>query len=128
MRPRRWRFDVLDRRIVALALPALGALLVEPIYNLTDSAIVGHLGRAPLGALAVASGILNIVGWTSAFVEMATVSLVAFRRGEGDVAGARRAVGAAYVSSLAIGVVVAAAVALLAPVGATVMGAHGAVA
>src|ERR1039458_6480583 len=117
MRRRRWRFDALDRRIVALALPALGALLVEPIYNLTDSAIVGHLGRAPLGALAVASGILNIVGWTSAFVEMATVSLVAFRRGAGDEAGARRAVGAAYVSSLAIGVVVAVGGALPAPIG-----------
>jgi putative MATE family efflux protein len=128
MRRRGWKFDALDRRIVALALPALGALLVEPIYNLTDSAIVGHLGRAPLGALAVASAILNIVGWTSAFVEMATVSLVAFRRGAGDEAGARRAVGAAYASSLGIGVVVAAAVALLAPIGAVVMGAHGAVA
>ena len=46
--PRRPRLGALDRRIIALAVPALGALLVEPLYNLTDSAIVGHLGRAPL--------------------------------------------------------------------------------
>ena len=39
----------LDRRIAALALPALGAIAAEPAYSLADTAIVGHLGRAPLG-------------------------------------------------------------------------------
>jgi putative MATE family efflux protein len=120
--------DPLDRRILALAVPALAALLVEPLYNLTDSAIVGHLGRAPLGGLAVAAALLNIVGWTSAFVEMATVSLVAFRRGAGDDAGAGRAIGAAYLVSAVLGVVAALLVGLLAPVVAGAFGAHGVVA
>ena len=35
-----------DREIVRLAIPALGALVAEPIYVLTDTAIVGHLGTA----------------------------------------------------------------------------------
>ena len=35
-----------DREIVALALPALGALAAEPLYLLADTAIVGHLGHA----------------------------------------------------------------------------------
>lgn len=120
--------DALDRRILALAAPALAALLVEPLYNLTDSAIVGHLGRTPLGGLAVAAALLNIVGWTSAFVETVTVSLVSFRRGAGDYAGASRVVGAAYVMSAGIGLAAAAAVALFAPFAATVFGAHGQVA
>ncbi len=126
-RPERRRFSDLDRRIVALALPALGALLVEPIYNLTDSAIVGHLGRDPLAALAIAGGALNIVGWTAAFLEMATVSMVSFRRGAGDDAGAARAAGAAYTLSLSLGVVVAGLVFLVSPVLAGVLGAHGVV-
>lgn len=122
------RLDDLDRRIVGLALPALGALLVEPIYNLTDSAIVGHLGKVPLGGLAIATGALNLVGWTSAFIEMATVSLVAFRRGAGDEAGAGRAAGAAYLWSAALGVVTAVAVYLAAPALVVLLGGRGVVA
>ncbi|MCU1379760.1 MAG: dinF, partial [Acidimicrobiales bacterium] len=48
----------LDREIFRLAVPALGALAAEPLYVLTDTAIVGHLGTPELGGLAVASTIL----------------------------------------------------------------------
>ena len=30
-------------QVLALAIPALGALLAEPLFVLADSAIVGHL-------------------------------------------------------------------------------------
>src|SRR4029453_16907401 len=33
-----------DREIVRLALPAFAALIAEPLFLLTDSAIIGHLG------------------------------------------------------------------------------------
>lgn len=56
-RSRRW-LGADDRRIAALALPALGALAAEPLYVLVDTAIVGHLGVAPLGALALAGTVL----------------------------------------------------------------------
>jgi putative MATE family efflux protein len=127
---RRWRphLGPLDRRILTLALPALGALLVEPLYNLTDSAIVGHLGRAPLGALAVAGGALTVVWWTAAFIEMATVTVVAQRRGAGDTEAARRDVGAAYVLSIALGVAAALFVVGLAVPITDVLGARGVVA
>ena len=46
----------LDRRIAALALPALGSIAAEPAYSLADTAIVGHLGRTQLGSLAVGGG------------------------------------------------------------------------
>ena len=46
--------DALDRRILAIAVPALGSLLVEPIYVLTDTAVVGRLGTDELGGLALA--------------------------------------------------------------------------
>ena len=48
----------IDREIVRLAVPALGALAAEPLYVLVDTAIVGHLGVAPLAALAVAGTVL----------------------------------------------------------------------
>ncbi|MGH9297761.1 MAG: MATE family efflux transporter, partial [Acidimicrobiales bacterium] len=122
------RFDELDRRIVALAVPALGALIVEPLYNLTDSAIVGHLGTVPLGGLAVAGAGLNVVGWTAAFLEMATVSVVAFRRSSGDGEGASRAIGAAYFLSGLLGFAVTGLIELIAPLMVSVLGGRGGVA
>ncbi len=118
----------LDRRIVALAVPALGALLVEPLYNLTDSAIVGHLGRVPLAALAIATGALNVVWWTAAFVEMATVTLVARSRGSGDLGATGRDVGAAYAMAVLLGLGSAVLILGLAPELVQVLGAKGPVA
>jgi putative MATE family efflux protein len=47
-----------DREILGLALPALGALAAEPLYLLTDTAMVGHLGTEELAALAIAATLL----------------------------------------------------------------------
>lgn len=124
-RDRPWRLEGLDRRIVLLALPALGALIVEPLYNLTDSAIVGHLGKVPLGGLAVATAGLNVLAWTAAFLEMATVSAVSFRRASADEAGAGRAVGAAYALSVVIGLATGGLLELVAPWLAELLGGHG---
>ena len=49
----------LDRRIVALAVPAFFALVTEPLFLLADSAIVGHLGTPQLAGLGVASVVLR---------------------------------------------------------------------
>ncbi|MEV2248902.1 MATE family efflux transporter, partial [Streptomyces sp. NPDC049970] len=48
-----------DREIIALALPAFGALVAEPLFVMADSAIVGHLGTAQLAGLGVASALLT---------------------------------------------------------------------
>ena len=45
-----------DRRILGLAIPALGSLAVEPLYVLVDTAIVGQLGTDQLAGLAIAAG------------------------------------------------------------------------
>ena len=46
------------RRIAALALPALVVLAAEPLYVLVDTAVVGHLGRVPLAALALGGSVM----------------------------------------------------------------------
>ena len=83
-----WRLDALDRRILAIAVPALGSLLVEPVYVLTDTAVVGRLGTRELGGLAVASTVLNTLVWVFNFLSYGTTVRVAVRRGRGDLAGA----------------------------------------
>ena len=117
----------LDRRIAALAVPALGAILAEPLYNLADTAIVGHLGRSPLDALAIATSVLSIVAWLAIFLSTATTTAVARNAARGEHGAAGRAVGAAYAVAAGWGVVTAAAITLIAPLMAALLGGHGGV-
>ena len=82
------RLDALDRRILVIAVPALGSLLIQPVYVLTDTAVVGHLGTIPLGGLALASTVLSSLVWVFNFLSYGTTVRVAVRRGRGDIAGA----------------------------------------
>jgi putative MATE family efflux protein len=72
-----------DREIVRLAVPALGALMAEPVYVLTDTAIVGHLGTAQLGGLAVAGAVLLTGYALFVFLAYATTASVARLQGAG---------------------------------------------
>lgn len=101
------RLDDLDRRILAIAVPALGSLLVEPLYVLTDTAIVGRLGETPLAGLALAAVVLNTLVWVFNFLSYGTTVRVAVRRGRGDRAGGAVDALQALWLSIAIGGVVA---------------------
>ncbi|UOQ58953.1 MATE family efflux transporter [Leucobacter allii] len=81
----------MDRGIAHLAIPALGALIAEPLFLVVDSALVGHLGAAPLAGLAVASAILQTAIGLMIFLAYATTPIVARRRGAGDLRGAVQA-------------------------------------
>lgn len=101
-----------DRRILSLAIPALGTLAVEPLYVLVDTAIVGHLGTAPLGALALAGTVLNTLLWTCNFLQWGTTARVAFLTGRRDQRGAASSAAQALWLGTALGVVLAAVVAV----------------
>ena len=105
----------LDRRIARLAVPALGAILAEPLYNLADTAIVGHLGRSPLDSLAIATSALSIVAWLAIFLSTATTTAVARNAARGRHGAAGRAVGAAYSVAAGWGAVTSMVVILIAP-------------
>ena len=72
-----------DRRIIALAIPALGTLAAEPLYRLVDTAIVGRLGTDQLAGLAVAVTLLALVVAGSNFLAYGTTQRVANRLGAG---------------------------------------------
>ncbi|WP_432172847.1 MATE family efflux transporter [Streptomyces sp. Tue6028] len=79
-----------DREIVALAVPAFGALVAEPLFVIADSAIVGHLGTAQLAGLGVASTLLMTAVGVFVFLAYATTAAVARRVGAGDLRAAIR--------------------------------------
>ena len=115
----------LDRRIAALALPALGSIAAEPAYSLADTAIVGHLGRVPLDSLAIATTALTMTAWMAIFLTTATTSAVAGLAAARDTDRAARSAGAAYLVAAAGGMAVAVAVIVAAPLVAVLLGAHG---
>ncbi|MFF3740589.1 MATE family efflux transporter [Streptomyces sp. NPDC002566] len=79
-----------DREIVALAVPAFGALVAEPLFVMVDSAIVGHLGTAQLAGLGIASALLTTAVSVFVFLAYATTAAVARRVGAGDLPAAIR--------------------------------------
>ena len=78
----------LTKRILALAIPSLGALIAEPLFLLTDTAMVGHLGASALASLGLASTVLTTVIGLLIFLAYATTPIVARRLGAGNRPGA----------------------------------------
>ncbi|WP_409485687.1 MATE family efflux transporter [Arsenicicoccus dermatophilus] len=74
--------------MLRLAVPAFLALVAEPLFLLADSAIVGHLGTAPLAGLGVASAALLTAANVFVFLAYGTTSVVARHVGAGDERGA----------------------------------------
>ncbi|HSH23773.1 MAG TPA: MATE family efflux transporter, partial [Acidimicrobiales bacterium] len=74
-----------DGDIARLAVPAVGALAAEPLYVLTDTAIVGRIGTPQLGGLAVAATVL-LTGYSLfIFLAYGTTGTVARLIGAGEV-------------------------------------------
>ncbi|WP_030163343.1 MATE family efflux transporter [Spirillospora albida] len=79
-----------DREILRLAIPAFGALVAEPLFLLSDSAIIGHLGTAQLGGLGVAGQALATLVYLCVFLAYGTTAGVARQVGAGDLPAAIR--------------------------------------
>ena len=93
-----------DRRIRALAIPALGALAAEPLLSLVDTAYVSRLGVAELGALGVNGAIFGFTFVIFNFLAYATTPLVAQALGRGDEPQAAQLVGKALWLAASLGV------------------------
>lgn len=76
------------REILALAIPALGALLVEPALLLVDSAVVGHWSTEGLAGLGLAQTILSTVVGLCVFLAYSTTAQAARSLGAGDLRAA----------------------------------------
>jgi putative MATE family efflux protein len=114
-----------DREILRLAVPALGALAAEPLYVLVDTAIVGHLGVAPLAALAIAGTLLTGAFTLFNFLTYGTTAQVARYHGSGDERTAASLGVQALWLAVAIGVVLVALAEALARPAVELMGGSG---
>jgi len=77
-----------DREIWRLAVPAFLALVAEPLFLLSDAAIVGHLGTPELAGLGIAAVVLQTAVGLCVFLAYGTTASVARFLGAGDRARA----------------------------------------
>src|SRR5690625_871366 len=90
-----------DREIFRLAIPTFFALVSEPLFLLSDSAIVGTLGTAQLGGLGVAGQVLLTLANLCIFLAYGTTSAVARRFGAGQfTAGLRSGIDGLWLAVL----------------------------
>ena len=108
------RFTGTDRQIFRIAVPALFALVSEPLMVLADTAIIGHLGTTPLAGLAIAATVLNTVVGLCIFLAYGSTAAVARSHG----AGAEKEAHAIAVSGLWLAVALGAVLAVMLGVGA----------
>lgn len=97
----------LNRQILALALPAFGALVAEPVFVLADSAFIGHLGTAQLAGLTLGATVIQTVIGLLVFLSYATTPAVARAYGAGDWQGVYRAGRHGLWAALVLGVCIA---------------------
>ena len=105
----------LTRQILELAIPALGALVAEPLFTVCDSAMVGHLGVHALAGLGVGSTVLQTIVGVFVFLAYSTTALAARALGEGHQDQAVRSGIQAMWLAFGLGVIATAILAWLAP-------------
>jgi len=78
------------RKILELAIPALGALLIDPLLTLADTAFVGRYSDSPyeLAGMGSASALLIFSFYIFNFLCTATTPLIASKRASNDELGA----------------------------------------
>ena len=93
------------RTILELAIPALGALLVDPLLTIADTAFVGRFSDSPyeLGGMGSATALLTFAFYVFNFLCTATTPLVASKRASGDEDGALAVGGQALSLALGLG-------------------------
>lgn len=104
------------RRVLALAIPAMGTLIADPLLGLVDTAVVGRLGAAELGALGLSVAVFTTLSWVFNFLVFGTTSTVARAVGADRLDTAARRVSHAIQVALWLGLIVGTALLVLAPV------------
>jgi MATE family multidrug resistance protein len=92
-----------DRAIAALAVPALGSLVADPLLSLVDTAFVGRVGPDALAGLGVSAAIFGVAFFVFNFLEYGTTTEVARAVGAKDLDGAGRATVTAAVLAVVAG-------------------------
>lgn len=73
----------INRRVLALALPAFAALVAQPLFLLADTAIVARLGTEPLAGLGAGATVTSTLVGLMVFLAYGSTAVVARNLGAG---------------------------------------------
>lgn len=111
------------KQVLALAVPALGALVIEPLLLLIDSIMIGYLGTAQLAGLSLASTILLTIVGLFVFLAYSTTAVTARALGAGrQDEGVQAGIQAIWLAAL-LGLILAVGLIVFAPSIVTALGA-----
>lgn len=116
-----------DRAVAALAVPALGSLVADPLLSLVDTAFVGRVGSDALAGLGVSAAVFAVAFFVFNFLEYGTTTEVAGAVGAGDHRAAGRATITSALLAGGAGAVIGLLLVLFAGPVTGIMGATGAV-
>lgn len=91
--------------VIALAIPALGSLLADPLMSLVDTAVVGRHSSTSLAALGPSTAVFQIVFQLFSFLSITTTGMVARACAGGDNGTVRRALANSTILAVAFGTV-----------------------
>jgi putative MATE family efflux protein len=97
-------FEVTHRLVLGIAVPMTLGFLTTPLLGLTDTAVVGHLGRPEaLAGLAIGAILFDLIYGSLSFFRTSTTGLVAQAFGRGDEREQQAVFYRALVSAIALG-------------------------
>ncbi|MCR4827938.1 MAG: MATE family efflux transporter [Bacteroidales bacterium] len=92
----------MNRRILRLALPNIITNITVPLLGFVDMAIVGHMSMSHIDAIAIGTGIFNMIYWNFGFLRMGTSGFTAQAYGAQRMDEAVRVFVRAFALALAI--------------------------
>lgn len=91
-------------RVWQLALPLILANLTIPFLGMVDTAVIGNLSAAHIGAVALGATVFSFLYWALAFLRFSTTGLTAQAYGAGDMDGALTLLGRAVLLAVGFGI------------------------
>lgn len=94
------------RLLVQYSLPSIAGMVVFSLYNIIDSAFIGHgVGALALSGLAVSFPIMNLTFALGTLVGVGGAAISSIRLGKKDMDGTERTLGNVFVMSLIAAVI-----------------------
>lgn len=99
--------EKISKLLTKYAIPSIVAMIASSIYNIVDSAYIGHgIGPMALSGLAPTFPLMNISAAFGAMVGVGASTMISVRLGQKDYDAAQRILGNAFVMNILVGVLI----------------------
>ncbi|NND32979.1 MAG: MATE family efflux transporter [Saprospiraceae bacterium] len=92
----------MNKEILRLAIPNILSNVSVPLLSTVDTALMGHLSQAHLGAVGLGAMVFNLIYWNFGFLRMGTTGMTAQAFGAGDGPEISRLLGRSLLVALTI--------------------------